>query len=147
MAVILFCVPSVALTNRKALLHSFVLIFFKAEHGAVNRQSYLDSYWILLRCCCCLNRAVVSLMKSQLTFSYLFRTCSNQPITWLHNCVTTTAIIAVTSSCRDITCESIPGSPPPFLFLVGARGEPGNEAMIQNHLPIVHIASLHMGTM
>ena len=125
MAVILFCVPSVALTNRKALLHSFVLIFFKAEHGAVNRQSYLDSYWILLRCCCCLNRAVVSLMKSQLTFSYLFRTCSNQPITWLHN------------------CESIPGSPPPFLFLVGARGEPGNEAMIQNHLPIVHIASLH----
>ena len=35
--------------------------------------------------------------------------------------------------CRDvvvpcITCESIPGSPPPFRFFVGTRGEPGNEA-------------------
>ena len=47
---------------------------------------------------------------------------------WLHNCVTTFAIIAVMSSCRDIMCESIPGSLPPFLFFVGARGEPGNEA-------------------
>ena len=50
-----------------------------------------------------------------------------QPITWLHNCVTMFAIIAVMSF-RDITCELIPGSPPPFLFFVGARGEPGNEA-------------------
>ena len=23
------------------------------------------------------------------------------------------------ASCQDITCESIPGSPPPFLFFVG----------------------------
>ena len=42
-AVISFCAPSVALTNRKVLLRSFVLIFFKVEHGAVNRQSYLDT--------------------------------------------------------------------------------------------------------
>ena len=33
MAATLFCAPSVVLTNRKAPLHSFVLIFFKAEHG------------------------------------------------------------------------------------------------------------------
>ena len=29
--------------------------------------------------------------------------------------------------CCNITCESIPGSSPPFLFFVGARGEPRNE--------------------
>ena len=28
----------------------------------------------------------------------------------------------------DITCKSMPGSPPPFLFFVGAMGEPGKEA-------------------
>ena len=27
-------------------------------------------------------------------------------------------------------CESMPGTPPPFLFFVGARGEPGNEASL-----------------
>ena len=37
----------------------------------------------------------------------------------------TFAITAVT--CRDVTCESIPGSPHPFSFFVGARGEPGND--------------------
>ena len=26
------------------------------------------------------------------------------------------------------TCESMPGSPPPFLFFVRVRGEPGNKA-------------------
>ena len=31
------------------------------------------------------------------------------------------AIIAVTSLCQDITCESIPDSPPPFLNFVGQR--------------------------
>ena len=30
--------------------------------------------------------------------------------------------------CDDITFESVLGSPPPFLFFVEARGEPGNEA-------------------
>ena len=30
-------------------------------------------------------------------------------------------------SYRDITCKLVPGFPPPFLFFVGARGEPGNE--------------------
>ena len=45
----------------------------------------------------------------------------------------TFVIIAVTSMCRDITCESVPGSPLPFLFFVGARGEPGNEARITVH--------------
>ena len=29
--------------------------------------------------------------------------------------------------CCNITCESIPGSPPPFLFFVGVRGEPRND--------------------
>ena len=43
MAAILFCVPSVALTNCKVPLHSFVLILFKAEKDTVNRQSYLDT--------------------------------------------------------------------------------------------------------
>ena len=37
-------------------------------------------------------------------------------------------IVSAKSSCCDITCKSVPGSPPPFLFFVGARGEPGNEA-------------------
>ena len=38
------------------------------------------------------------------------------------------AIIAVTLSCPDITCKSIPGSSSPFLFFIRARGEPGNKA-------------------
>ena len=50
--------------------------------------------------------------------------------------------IAVTSSCRGITCELIPGSPPPFLFSVGARREPGNEA--SNHP--VRTTSVKSGT-
>ena len=29
--------------------------------------------------------------------------------------------------CHDITCDSVPGSPLPFLFFDGVRGEPGNE--------------------
>ena len=37
-------------------------------------------------------------------------------------------MVSSKASCHDITCESIPGSPLPFLFFVGARGEPGNEA-------------------
>ena len=37
-------------------------------------------------------------------------------------------MVSAKSSCRDITCESVPGSLPPFIFFVGARGEPGNEA-------------------
>ena len=40
----------------------------------------------------------------------------------------TFVIIAVTSLCSNITCESVPVSPPPFLFFIGVRGEPGNEA-------------------
>ena len=44
-------------------------------------------------------------------------------------------MVSAKSSCRDITCESVPGSPPPFLFFVGARGEPGNEANVDlNHI-------------
>ena len=37
-------------------------------------------------------------------------------------------MVSAKSSCRDITCESVPGSLPLFIFFVGARGEPGNEA-------------------
>ena len=37
-------------------------------------------------------------------------------------------MVSAKASCHDITCESIPGSPPPFLFCAGAREEPGNEA-------------------
>ena len=34
-------------------------------------------------------------------------------------------MVSAKSSCRDVTvmCESVPGSPPPFLFFVRARGE------------------------
>ena len=39
-------------------------------------------------------------------------------------------IVSAKSSCRNITCESVPGSPPLFFFFVGARGEPGNEATV-----------------
>ena len=55
---------------------------------------------------------------------------------WLHNCVTTFATIAVTSSCHDIMCELIPGSL--FLFFGRARGEPGNEA--GSHMSKVYIS-------
>ena len=97
--------------------------------ATVNRR-FLTRHWILSRRCCS-NRAVVSPTKLQLTFfSSKYRSCSNQPITWLHNFVTIFAIIAVMSTCRDITCESIPGSPPPFLFFFGARGEPGRKAKL-----------------
>ena len=37
-------------------------------------------------------------------------------------------MVSVKSSCRDIMCESVPGSPPPFLLFVKAMGEPWNEA-------------------
>ena len=43
-------------------------------------------------------------------------------------------MVSAKSSCRDITCESVPGSPPPFLFFVQARGEPGNEAKGQERI-------------
>ena len=46
-------------------------------------------------------------------------------------------MVSAKSSCRDITCESVPGSLPPFIFFVGARGEPGNEAKIIYLLPEV----------
>ena len=36
--------------------------------------------------------------------------------------------VSANVSCRDIMCKPMPGSPPPFLFFVGAMGEPGNEA-------------------
>ena len=39
-------------------------------------------------------------------------------------------MVSVKSSCRDIVCEPVPGSPPPFLFnFCWAKGEPGNEAI------------------
>ena len=47
----------------------------------------------------------------------------------------------VISSCCNITCELVPGSPPPFLFIVRARGEPGNEAKVlysERHLLVGH---------
>ena len=37
-------------------------------------------------------------------------------------------MVSAKSLCRNIMCESVPGSPPLFIFVVGARGEPGNEA-------------------
>ena len=49
-------------------------------------------------------------------------------------------MVSAKSSCRDITCESVPGSPPPFLFFVGARGEPGNEAIWYVRIPYIHSA-------
>ena len=38
-------------------------------------------------------------------------------------------IVSAKSSCHDIMCESIPGSPHLFLFFRRAMGEPDNEAM------------------
>ena len=49
-------------------------------------------------------------------------------ITWLRDCIMTVVIFAVTSSCCDITCKSVPDSPPPNLSVIRARGEPGNKA-------------------
>ena len=37
-------------------------------------------------------------------------------------------MVSAKVSCRGIMCESIPGSPPPFLLSIGVRGEPGNKA-------------------
>ena len=80
-------------------------------------------YWVLLCRRCCLIRAEISQTQSQLTCSSSkYRSCSSQLITWLHNCVTTFVIIAVTLLCHDIMCESVPDSPPPFYFSSG-RGE------------------------
>ena len=39
-------------------------------------------------------------------------------------------IVSAKASHCDFTCKSIPGFPPPFLFYVGARGEPGHKANI-----------------
>ena len=38
-------------------------------------------------------------------------------------------MVSVKSSCCDITCKSVPGSPPSFLFFIKVSGEPGNEAI------------------
>ena len=46
-----------------------MLIFFKAEQGKINRQSYLDTGYFFAVAAACLNRAVVSQMKSQLNSS------------------------------------------------------------------------------
>ena len=85
------------------------------------KQSFTHTLGTSLPLLYSLNSAEVSQTKLQLTFSAVLM---NQPITWLHNCVTT---FAVTSSCSDITGELIPGSPPTFWYFVGMRGEPGNE--------------------
>ena len=37
-------------------------------------------------------------------------------------------MVSAKALCCNIMCESIPGSPPPLLSFVGARGEPGTEA-------------------
>ena len=37
-------------------------------------------------------------------------------------------VVSAKALCRNITCELILGSPPPFSFFVGAREEPENEA-------------------
>ena len=79
-------------------------------------------------------------MQSQLTCSSnnSVSSCSSQPITWLHNGVTTFVIIAVTLSCCDIMCESIPGSPPLFLnFLLG-----WGERMRLTFVVFVHVLSI-----
>ena len=47
-------------------------------------------------------------------------------------------MVSAKLSCHDIMCKSVPGSPPPFQFFSGARGEPGNEAM----LSILHAIQL-----
>ena len=41
----------------------------------------------------------------------------------LHNCIMNFAIIAATSNANQYLAL------PPFLFIVGVRGEPGNKAM------------------
>ena len=91
--------------------------------ATVNRQ-FLPRHWILLRCRCCLNCAVVSPTKSQLTFSVanIRHSCSNQPITWLHNCVTIFAIIAVTSKLRAAISRVNDALPLRFYFS-SERGE------------------------
>ena len=37
-------------------------------------------------------------------------------------------MVSAKSLCCDIMRKSVPGSPHPFLFFGGVRGEPGNEA-------------------
>ena len=49
-------------------------------------------------------------------------------------------VVSAKLSCCDIMCKSIPGSPPPILFVVWVRGEPGNEAT-----QIVAMASVQAG--
>ena len=39
-------------------------------------------------------------------------------------------MVSAKLSCHDITCKSVPGSPPPFHFFGRVRGEPGNKAMV-----------------
>ena len=43
------------------------------------------------------------------------------------------SMVGAKALCHDITCESVPDSPPPFLFFVKVRGEPGNEARVGQH--------------
>ena len=59
-------------------------------------------------------------MQSQLT-------CLNIGLSppWLHNCVTTSAIIAVMSSCHNIMCKSTPGSPHFYFHRGEGREERG----------------------
>lgn len=82
---------------------------------------------LLFECC----RDLTDVITAQL-IQYKILQLSESAYHVLHNCVTSFAIIAVTSSCHDITCESIPG----FLFLIGARREPRNKVRRNEQLTI-----------
>ena len=120
---ILFCMPECSANQLKSFSIALWQYFWKWNMVTV-KQSFTHTLGTSLPLLYNLNSAEVSQTKLQLTFSTV---PMSQPITWLHNCVTT---FAVTSLCSDITGELIPGSPPPFWYFVGMRGEPGNEARL-----------------
>jgi len=82
--------------------------------ATVNRR-FLPRHWILLRRRCCSNRAVVSPTKSQLAFSV----ANIIPVRISPSrgyIIASRFLQLLLSTCRDIKCKLIPGSPPPFLF-------------------------------
>ena len=130
MAAILFCTPECNTNQVKSFSIASWQQFLKRTMVTVSRYGVTSTLGIslpllLFKPC----RGLTNEVAAQ-----FFSNIIAQPIMWLHNCITT---FAVTLLCRDIKCESIPGSPPPFLFFVGARGEPRNEA--SRSIPATHL--------
>ena len=101
MAVILFCMPECSANQVKSFSIALWQYFSKwsVSRLLISLTSTLGTSppSLLFKLC----HGFTTEVAAQF-FSSKYRSCLSQPITWLHNCVTTFAIIAVMLLCCDI---------------------------------------------